>query len=214
MKCSLLIYDYAQFYIETLKNSLKEQKLFDEIVYSNNVEEFLRLISTQNFDFIITSDRVLSCKDLCELINEEQPKIRDSKFIFLGDADEIRHIRKLFEHGVIGYFESDVELQELISGLQSIVCGNVYICNSAKERMLNYISFQDNCLKNTSEPLTKRELEVMKLICDGFSSKCISEKLFISLNTVETHRKKILLKLNVKNSVGIFKYAVENKMLE
>jgi DNA-binding CsgD family transcriptional regulator len=60
--------------------------------------------------------------------------------------------------------------------------------------MRNEISIRD--------PLTRREIEILKLICDGYSSKDISEKLFISINTVETHRKKILLKLNVKNTAG------------
>ena len=63
------------------------------------------------------------------------------------------------------------------------------------------------------ECLTKREMEVLKLICDGLSSKKICEKLFISINTVETHRKKILMKLNVKNSAGVVKYAMENHMI-
>jgi DNA-binding NarL/FixJ family response regulator len=81
--------------------------------------------------------------------------------------------------------------------------------------MINFISHEQNQTKiHIKDPLTKRELEILKLICDGLSSKDISEKLFISINTVETHRKRILLKLNVKNSVGVVKYALENHIID
>lgn len=91
---------------------------------------------------------------------------------------------------------------------------SIFVCNSAKERMIGYISHQTDPQENSSDLLTKREIEVTRLICEGMSSKMISEHLFISVNTVETHRTKILMKLNVKNSVGIMKFAVENNLLE
>ncbi|WP_435522202.1 response regulator transcription factor [Chryseobacterium indoltheticum] len=80
--------------------------------------------------------------------------------------------------------------------------------------MISYISHeQEKQNSHIKDPLTKREMEILKLICDGLSSKDISEKLFISINTVETHRKRILLKLNVRNSVGVVKYALENNII-
>ncbi len=214
MKHSLLLYDRNHFYIEALKEHLCENTGIKTILCTTKKHEFFTLLATSDFDFMIVGDGMLSAQQLCDVIEQQQAAISGIKIIYLGDTREIQTIRKLFEHGVVAYFDCDVSLDEFLNGMQSVVAGNIYICNSAKERMLNYISFQDKFIKNTSESLTKRELEVMKLICDGLSSKCISEKLFISLNTVETHRKKILQKLNVKNSVGIFKYAVENKILE
>lgn len=214
MKYSLLLYDHNHFYIEALQENLVEKTMFQRIVCTTQRHEFFTLIAKSHFDFLLVGKDAIDANKLCEFIKQQQPTFRQTKIVYLGETREIQTIRKLFEHGVVAYFDCDVSLDEFLNGMQSVVAGNIYICNSAKERMLNYISFQDRFIKNTSESLTKRELEVMKLICDGLSSKCISEKLFISLNTVETHRKKILLKLNVKNSVGIFKYAVENKILE
>ena len=84
---------------------------------------------------------------------------------------------------------------------------------NAKKMMINFISSeQEKQSPDIKEPLTRRELEILRLICDGLSSKDIGEKLFISINTVETHRKRILMKLNVKNSVGVVKYAMENNI--
>ena len=93
--------------------------------------------------------------------------------------------------------------------------GEIYICDHAKEKMIEFISHDQSFQKtHVKDPLTKREMEILKLICEGLSSKDISEKLFISINTVETHRKRILLKLNVKNSVGVVKYAIENHIID
>lgn len=55
--------------------------------------------------------------------------------------------------------------------------------------------------------------DVMRLICEGYNSKEIAEELFISINTVETHRKKIIQKFNVKNSIGIVRFAMQNNMI-
>ena len=60
--------------------------------------------------------------------------------------------------------------------------------------------------------LTSRELEVLALICDGKTSSEISEKLFISFNTVESHRSNISLKVGVKNTAGLVKWALENEI--
>lgn len=215
MKSSLLIYDYSQFYIESLKGILLQGSLFDKVAATIEKEEFLKLVQTGSFRFIITSDVLLHVKEMCEFMDEFKTSKNKSHILYIGNTVDIRDIRKLFEHGISGFLEPNVNLEEVTLAVKTIKEGNIYICSNVKDRMLNYLSFQDNCLKHDGEDaLTKRELEVMKLICEGISSKQISEKLFISVNTVETHRKKILMKLNVKNSVGVLKYALDNKMLE
>ena len=67
--------------------------------------------------------------------------------------------------------------------------------------------------QNVYQELTSREIDVLKLICEGYNSKEIADELFISINTVETHRKKIIQKFNVKNSIGIVRYAMQNNMI-
>ena len=139
-----------------------------------------------------------------------KPKITDhTRTLWL-----YKDIIELFEKGIHCYLEKDTNFEEFLEAMKILKSQEIYICNSAKERMIGYISNQSQNLPNNSESLTKREIEVMQQICEGHSSKLISEKLFISINTVETHRKNILMKLNVKNSIGIVKYAVENNMLE
>jgi DNA-binding NarL/FixJ family response regulator len=65
-----------------------------------------------------------------------------------------------------------------------------------------------------SNVLTERELEILKLISLEYSGKEIGEELFISANTVESHRKNLIKKLNVKNTIGLVKYAIKNNLIK
>lgn len=155
-----------------------------------------------------------SVHEIIDTLQEVSHNNKKVRIAVIGNYFDLNDIRKLFEKGIHCYLEKDTNFEEFLEAMKILKSQEIYICNSAKERMIGYISNQSQNLPNNSESLTKREIEVMQQICEGHSSKLISEKLFISINTVETHRKNILMKLNVKNSIGIVKYAVENNMLE
>ncbi|MGA9213121.1 response regulator transcription factor, partial [Kaistella sp.] len=80
-----------------------------------------------------------------------------------------------------------------------------FICNIEEEGEKKY---------NSSEELTAREKDVLLLICDGLRSKEIAGKLFISTHTVESHRRNMMLKLNINNSSKLVKFAMENRLIE
>jgi len=215
MKSQLTIFDVPVFYTQGMSELLLRDDVFSEIVNYHSKESFIDQYEENPTDYVMLGSFFLNAIpeliDVLEEISGINSKVRT---MITGNYFEISDIRKLFEKGIVGYFDRDTTLEEFLIAVKQIKQGGIYVCNSAKERMINFISNQTQEKKQSIEQLTKREVEVMKLICEGHSSKMISEKLFISVNTVETHRKKILMKFNVKNSIGIVKYAVENKMLE
>ena len=75
----------------------------------------------------------------------------------------------------------------------------------------NTITIDD---KQINEILSKREVEILKLICKEFSNAEIAEKLFLSISTVETHRKNLIAKLGVNNTVGLVKFALKNNLID
>ena len=158
---------------------------------------------------------MLTLTDLCRSVEDIVYQNKSIKIIIMGNDYDVISIRKLFNKGIKSYLDKNSRYDEFIKSIQALLLNEIYICDYAKNRMLNFINHDHRQNKiHIKDPLTRRELEIMKLICDGLSSKDISEKLFISINTVETHRKRILLKLNVKNSVGVVKYAMENHILD
>lgn len=152
--------------------------------------------------------------EMYKLAEDLVSRHKNIKIIVIGNFYDVPDIRKLFEKGIKSYLDTNCGYDELVKSVESLASELVYICDGAKERMMDFLSHKNDHQNHHKECLTKREMEVLKLICDGLSSKRICEKLFISINTVETHRKKILLKLNVKNSAGVVKYALENHMIE
>ncbi|MEN2434091.1 response regulator transcription factor [Weeksellaceae bacterium A-14] len=214
MNYQLTIFDAPIFYMQGISDMLVKNNVFASVSVFQVRREFLDSYEKNPTEFVMYGSSLISMYDvfdLVESVRERNPRVKN---IVVGNYYDISDIRKLYERGVQCYLDRDTEIAEFLDAIKILKHDNIYVCNSAKERMINYISHQHPATTAGLEPLTKREIEVMKLICDGFSSKMISEKLFISVNTVETHRKKILMKLNVKNSIGIVKYAVENNMLE
>ena len=104
---------------------------------------------------------------------------------------------------------------ELQKALNTIAAGEKYYSESVVFELLNRNKKIGDFVRetNTSAALTDRELEIIRLIANEFSTNQIAEKLFISPATVETHRHNILKKLGAKNSIGIVMYAVNNKIV-
>jgi DNA-binding NarL/FixJ family response regulator len=75
----------------------------------------------------------------------------------------------------------------------------------------NTVTIED---RKVDEILSKREIEVLTLICKEYSNSEIAKKLFLSVSTVETHRKNLIAKLGVNNTVGLVKFALKNKLIE
>ncbi len=214
MRHSLTIYDDPVFYIQGLSNILLQKKIFDAVYQYSSQPAFLENYRNQPTEFVIHGFHQNNINEILEIITLISEINKKVKIAVVGNYFDLSDIRKLFERGIHCYLDKDTNFEEFVEAMKILQSNNIYICSSAKERMIGYISHRSEKHQSSADALTKREIEVMKLICDGYSSKVISEKLFISVNTVETHRKKILMKLNVKNSIGIVKYAVENNMLE
>jgi DNA-binding NarL/FixJ family response regulator len=153
--------------------------------------------------------------DIFRLVEDITSTNKKIKIIVIGNSYDMTDIRKLFNKGIKSYLDKNSTYNEFLKSINVLLLNEIYICDNAKERMINFMSSEEGKPNpQMKEPLTRREMEILKLICDGFSSKDISEKLFISINTVETHRKRILLKLNAKNSVVIVKYALQNHIID
>lgn len=214
MKKNLIIFDVQFFYTQGLSKLLTDGQIFDSVNICNSKHELYENLSYKPPEFLLLGSNCLGLSEMYILIQDLVNKHPNIKIIVIGNFLEMSEIRKLFDKGIKSYLDTNCGYAELVKSITALHSGLVYICDFAKERMMDFLSH--NKISHQSQlrdPLTKRELEVLQLICEGLSSKKICEKLFISINTVETHRKKILLKFNVKNSAGVVKYAMDNHIL-
>ncbi len=127
-----------------------------------------------------------------------------------------RYLHRLMHHGIQGYILKNAELPQLVEALRTIAEGGTWYSPE-----IDITSKHDDAYKSTvivpdhkvDEVLTRREIEILKLVCLEFSSADIAAKLFLSVSTVDTHRKNIMGKLGVNNSIGLVKYALKQGMI-
>lgn len=215
MKPRLTIFDEPMLYTEGLSKLLSQSKIFNTINICNSYETLSKQLKEEAPEILMISSNMLMLTDLYKSIENITAENKDIKIIIIGNSYDVIDIRKLFNKGIKSYLDKNSRYDEFMKSIQALLLNEIYICNHAKESMIHFLSNKPGkAISHIKDPLTRREMEILRLICDGLSSKDISEKLFISINTVETHRKRILLKLNVKNSVGVVKYALENHIID
>lgn len=112
------------------------------------------------------------------------------------------YAKKMMQTGASGYVTKNSSKEEMIDAIIKVAGGDKYICHDIKEKIaLNVLNAQEG--ETDIESLTRRELEIIKLIQQGLSSKIIGEQLDVSQKTIEVHRYHILKKLNLKNTAAL-----------
>jgi DNA-binding NarL/FixJ family response regulator len=143
--------------------------------------------------------------DLCAEIKRMKPGIQ---ILALSTLNQPSYIRKMIENGASGYILKNAGKEELLDAISDVAAGKTHLCLEALEVVKHLYNSE------TGKPiLTRREKEILALIAEGLTNAEIAEKLFVSQWTVDSHRKSIMTKLNVKNTALLIKYAIENGLV-
>ncbi|MBK7667584.1 MAG: response regulator transcription factor [Sphingobacteriaceae bacterium] len=121
-------------------------------------------------------------------------------------------VNEILQSEAEGYILKNTGKQELLAANSKIMDNGPYYSNEVMNIMLKQ-NRKKLIETNTKEHLTERETEILKLVCEEYTTAGIAEKLFISPRTVDTHRKNILEKTQSKTIVGLIKYAFENNII-
>ena len=209
----IYLFEEQQLFCETLQFFINSQDDLEVVGSESEESSLIHNIYSANPDVILFGINKINTKPYF-LIDDIRKEFKDLKIIVLNDGLDIKEMRKLFKNGVNGFLEKNSHNLELLNSIESVMADKIYVDIKIRERLFS--EYFDMPSKNTvalHQELTMREIDVLKLICEGYNSKEIAEELFISINTVETHRKKIIQKFNVKNSIGIVRYALQNNMI-
>jgi len=150
----------------------------------------------------------------CEELLKIQPELR---IIGLSTHLETSIVKRFFKAGAKGYLSKAADLRELPYAIRKIHEGRTYIGDIVRERYLEDLSNSKPSpeLRQTYLPkITERELEVLRLIAQEMTTEEIGQALFISSNTVQTHRRNLISKFGVRNSVGLVLKALELELIE
>ncbi|MCB0651628.1 MAG: response regulator transcription factor [Saprospiraceae bacterium] len=186
-----------------------------EVVFeAENGQELLnQLETTEKAPDVILLDLQMPVMDGVDTLKALQGKYSELRVIVLTSHYNASMILRLVEEGASAFLPKNVDPDELIRTIQNVVDKgfhyNSYIVQLLRERML----FGKPRTLVLVEELTKREKEILLLICDQYTNKEIADKLFISSRTVEGHRNKMLEKTQSKNTVGLIIYAIEHGLV-
>jgi two-component system response regulator NreC len=211
----VFITDDHEIYLEGLALLLGKQEGIEVVGTALSGKDLLSKVRDIQTDVLLLDVYLpdIGEEELLQSIRASRP---DLKIIYLTLLRGTRYIHKLTRHNIQGYVLKNVLLEELMTALQTVHDGSSYFSKDInigdrEEDFRNTITIED---KQIDEILSRRELEVLKLICREYSNAEIADKLFLSVSTVETHRKNLIAKLGVNNTVGLVKFALRNKLID
>lgn len=206
-KINILIVDDHPVISEGIKALLKDVYFVNLAGSCADAGSTKKFLEENNDVDIILMDIGLPDSSGIDLCLEVKRKYESISVIALSNYSERSMINKMIENGASAYLLKNAGSKELLNAINQVIDGKFYFSEDVTKKILEPA-------RTTILPkLTRREKEILKLIAEGEPSSAIAEKLFISLLTVETHRRNIIQKFQAGNMFSVLKIAIENKII-
>jgi two-component system response regulator NreC len=212
----VFITDDHEIYLEGLALLLNKQEGIEVTGTATSGKELLGCVQKGLDADILLLDVYLPDMPEEEIVRQIRAAYPDLRIVYLTLLRGTRYVHKLAKYNIQGYILKNASMDELLGALRSVHEGGRYFSKDIHigdrdEDFRNTITIED---RQIDEILSRRELEVLRLICKEYSNAEIAEKLFLSVSTVETHRKNLIAKLGVNNTVGLVKFALRNNLTD
>ncbi|MFC6095070.1 response regulator [Flavobacterium qiangtangense] len=215
-KIKIHLADDHKVLIDGMLSMLKTNNKFEVVGYSLNGEKLFDEIKNNQAE-ILVMDINMPVKDGIDVLREFSVKGFCCKVIVLSSYDDVKIIKEVLKLGASGYLSKQSAGENIIEAITVVASGEEYFSQSIKDRIFQSFSkIPQQSYINEAMPLstiTDRELEILRLITLEYSGTQIGDELNISSNTVETHRKNLIKKLNVKSTIGLVKYALKHNII-
>lgn len=203
-KIKLLIVDDHQIILEGLKNIFNHAENVRIINTAVTGAECRKALLHELPDVILLDISLpdISGIDLCKEIKTAHPKIR---IVALSSFNEYAIVRRMIDHGASGYVVKNAMPQEIILSVERVMQNEIFLCEEIDLLMHN----------RSSNPvwLTHREKELLCFIVAGYTNTEIAEKMFLSIETINSYRKNLLVKMGARNTAALVRMALEQKLI-
>jgi DNA-binding NarL/FixJ family response regulator len=218
-KIKIHLADDHQVLIDGILAVLKTNSDFEVVGFSLNGEGLVDRVIRNKAD-VLVMDINMPEKDGIQVLREMSEVGFPCKVIILSSYDDAKLIKEVIKLGASGYLTKQCAGENIVDAINTVAYGNQYFSEAIKDKIFNLYTGNSNLqnqVLNAEElisSITGRELEILNLISQEKSGKDIGEMLSISVNTVETHRKNLMKKLNVKSSIGLVIFATKHNLIE
>jgi DNA-binding NarL/FixJ family response regulator len=206
-KIKIIVVDDHEMFRSGMESLLKKNIDFDVYMGVGTRAELDKVLATAQIDIVLL-DISLSGESGLDLLEELIHKYPDVKFIMLTMHEEIQYVKESLRKGAMGYLLKESGEKELLEAIYNVSQGKKHFKNKISDLLINDISspVQDQLL-------TDRELTIVRMVANGKITKEIADELNISVRTVETHRSKIMKKLNVSNASEMIRLVLDKKLI-
>lgn len=205
MATKIFIVDDHYMVIEGIHSLLQNEKDIEWMGHAGNADSCMAFLQQQLPDVILMDISMpgMSGIDLCKIVRAQYPSVY---IIGLSTFNQQSFIQKMMDNGASGYVLKNATQEELMEAIQTVANGKTFLSDEAA------LSLRKT---NTGETpvLTRREKEVLELIANGMTNNEIAIKLFISISTVDTHRRNLLAKFDARNIASLIKTAMQMQLL-
>ena len=202
----LFIVDDHYMVIEGIRSLLQHEAGLEWTGHASNAASCLAYLRQQQPD-VILMDISLPDKngiDLCKEVKEKYPSV----FILgLSTFSQESFISKMMDNGASGYVLQNATKEELLEAIETVMKGRLFLSMDAAQ------SLRSAADKPGMPVITRREKEVLELIAAGCTNAEIAERLFVSVSTIDTHRKNLLEKFNVRNTASLVRLATQQQII-
>lgn len=206
----LLIADDHQVLLDGFLSIFDGSQEFQVVKTVSNGEEVLQALEQDSSIEAILMDinmPKLNGVEACKKVKKKYPQI---KVIALSMYNKHSYINRMLKSGADGYILKSTNTKEIIKGIKQVMAGEKFISFEVMSTLLNGSAITP---EGEIPPITKRELEVLELIAAEYTTKEIAKKLFLSFETIQTHRKHLIQKFNAKNMVGVVSKATDKGII-
>jgi DNA-binding NarL/FixJ family response regulator len=209
-KISIIIFDDHNLVAEMWSDLINSDERFSVVGICNDTsDKSIESVKTKRPDVVIMDINIqpTSGIEATKLVKKGSP---GTKVIGVSMHNQPSFAKRMLKNGALGYVTKSSNKSEMFEAIETVVTGKIFVCKEIQENLSKQV-FEDDETPDISK-LSEREVDVLKFIKDGLSSKEIADKLFLSSRTVEVHRSNILKKLNLKNTASLLKFIHNSSM--
>lgn len=212
-KIKVFIVDDHDIFRDGIKLLLSSGHVAEVIGEASNGKEFLDNAEKYKPD-VVLMDIAMPVMDGIETTKRASEKFAGVKILALTMFGEEKYYYQMIQSGVKGFIMKSAGINELLKGITEVANGRSYFSMELIEKIIHNISSNNKPSEVETTILTKREIEVLKLVALGSTNDEISSKLHISTTTVRTHRANLISKTGCSNTASLVMYAIKNKYVE
>ncbi len=210
------IVDDHTMFVDGIESILKNEPNIKVVDRCFDGQSVFKMLEKSDIDVILLDINLpdINGLEVAKRLNKSHPQV---KILALSMYNEESIVTEILKNGALGYILKNTGRSELVQAIESVAQGKTYFSKDVTETIMGKLMKKPVAKKSNTfllPKISRREKEVLALIVKEYTTQEIADQLFISLKTVETHRSSLISKLNVRNTAGLVRAAIEHKLLD